>query len=78
MHGGRGAQAEDNTGGLRGGLEVDFSGEESLGRFLDLHESFNRFINSKFGRQMDYAEYLESVDSFDDIKRHHRFSKAYR
>lgn len=71
-------QPEDTSGGLRGELDVEFSGEESLGRFLDLHESFNRFINSKFGRPMEYAEYVASLDSFEGIKRHHRFSKAYR
>mmetsp|Transcript_6383 Transcript_6383/g.18382 ORF Transcript_6383/g.18382 Transcript_6383/m.18382 type:complete len:504 (+) Transcript_6383:259-1770(+) len=71
-------EPEDTSGGLRGELDVEFSGEESLGRFLDLHESFNRFINSKFGRPMEYAEYVASLDSFEGIKRHHRFSKAYR
>lgn len=70
-------EAENNTEGLPGELDVEFSGEESLGRFLDLHEPFNAFINSNFGRQVDYSAYVASVDSFD-VKRSQRFSKAYR
>ena len=30
---------------------VPFSGEEGMGRFLDLHEHYNTFTNSKFGKQ---------------------------
>jgi splicing factor 3A subunit 3 len=63
---------------LRGELPVEFSGEEALGRYLDLHEHFNRFINSKFGRQLDYSGYLAALDAFEDITRHQRLSKPYR
>ena len=70
-------QAED-TGGLRGELGVEFSGEEALGRYLDLHAAFNRFINSKFGRQLDYTGYLSTIGAFGEVPRHHRTSKAYR
>jgi Pre-mRNA-splicing factor SF3A3, of SF3a complex, Prp9 len=57
---------------------VEFSGEEALGRFLDVHEHYNRFINSKFGRQLDYAGYLAALDAFEDVPRHLRASKPYR
>ena len=72
-------QAENDALALRGGeLPVDFSGEEALGRFLDVHEHYNRFINSKFGRQLDYAGYLAALDAFEDVPRPLRASKPYR
>ena len=72
-------QAENDALALRGGeLPVEFSGEEALGRFLDVHEHYNRFINSKFGRQLDYAGYLAALDAFEDVPRHLRASKPYR
>lgn len=70
-------QAE-NDEVLRGELPVEFSGEEALGRYLDLHEHFNAFINSKFGRQLDYSGYLSALDAFEDVPRHQRLSKPYR
>lgn len=74
-------QAEHDTLALRGGdsdLPLEFSGEEALGRFLDLHEHFNRFINSKFGRQLDYTGYLSALDAFEDVPCHLRSGKPYR
>lgn len=72
-------QAENDALALRGGeLPVEFSGEEALGRFLDVHEHYNRFINSKFGRQLDYAGYLAALDAFEDVPRPLRASKPYR
>ncbi|KAJ0753112.1 putative transcription factor C2H2 family [Helianthus annuus] len=38
---------------------IQFSGEEAYGRYLDLHELYNDYINSKFGKQIDYSAYLE-------------------
>lgn len=38
---------------------LDFSGEEAFGRYIDLHEFYNRYINSKFGEPMEYTAYLE-------------------
>ncbi len=57
---------------------MDFSGEEGLGRYLDLHPFYLRFINSKFGRQTDYAEYVGSVTSFAEVPRSQRLGRAYR
>lgn len=57
---------------------MEFSGEEALGRYLDLHFHYQRFINSKFGKQIDYLTYVAAVDNFGDIPRHHRLSKPYR
>ncbi|KAF5790506.1 putative splicing factor SF3a60 binding domain, SF3A3 domain, splicing factor 3A subunit 3 [Helianthus annuus] len=38
---------------------IQFRGEEAYGRYLDLHELYNDYINSKFGKQIDYSTYLE-------------------
>lgn len=31
---------------------MPFSGEEAMGRFMDLHELFHTYTNSKFGKQV--------------------------
>lgn len=49
-----------------------------MGRYLDLHPFYLQFINSKFGRQTDYAEYVGSATAFADIPRSQRLGKAYR
>lgn len=56
---------------------LEFSGEEANGRYLDLHAFYNRFINSPFGTQMDYGEYLSTFAEFSLISRSKKFSKAY-
>nr|KJB44545.1 hypothetical protein B456_007G258600 [Gossypium raimondii] len=38
---------------------IEFSGEEAFGRYLDLHELFNQYINSKFGSKIEYSAYLD-------------------
>ncbi|MBA0700747.1 hypothetical protein Goari_020408, partial [Gossypium aridum] len=38
---------------------IEFSGEEAFGRYLDLHELFNQYINSKFGAKIEYSAYLD-------------------
>lgn len=58
--------------------EVPFSGEEVGGRYLDLHEHFHTFVNAKFGKQLDYVEYLVSFAGLDDIARPQRLTKQYR
>ena len=44
-------QAENDAALLAEAPTVAFSGEEALGRFLDLHELFHAYTNSKFGKQ---------------------------
>eukprot|EP00955_Chlamydomonas_euryale_P116043 366393-Chlamydomonas_euryale.AAC.2 len=51
-------QAESDEHLLREEPRPEFSGEEGLGRCLDLHEHFQRFVNSKFGKKMEYYEYI--------------------
>ena len=57
---------------------MDFSGEEGGGRYLDLHEQFQLFVNSKFKREIPYSEYCVTFDDFKDIQRESRLSKPYR
>lgn len=71
-------EAEDEESMLKFEPEVEFSGEESMGRYLDLHELYNHFINAKFGSKIDYFEYLTNLKEFGDINRHSKFTKAYR
>lgn len=40
-------QAEDDSGLLKEEPHVEFTGEEGLGRYLDLHDLFSRFLNAK-------------------------------
>ncbi|KAK9814485.1 hypothetical protein WJX72_006646 [[Myrmecia] bisecta] len=71
-------EAENHEDRLKEQPRVEFSGEEALGRFLDLHEHHNRFLNSKFGRQVEYAEYVSSLTAFDQVPRQQRLARAYR
>jgi hypothetical protein len=71
-------QAEPEEEALKEVPEVPFSGEEVGGRYLDLHEHFHRFVNAKFGKQLDYVEYLVSFSDVDEIPRQQRLSKPFR
>lgn len=59
-------------------LMLDFSGEEAYGRYLDLHEFYNRFINSKFGEPMEYTAYLEVFSQTQKIPRKYKMTRKYR
>ena len=72
------SQAEDDGTALRYEPPLEFSGEEALGRYLDLHGHHMAFVNSPFGRQQDYAEYVATLDAFDQIPRRHRTGAAYQ
>ena len=39
---------------------AEFSGEEGLGRYLDLHEHHQRFVSAHktFGRKVEYSDYV--------------------
>jgi hypothetical protein len=45
------AQAENDEALLGEAPAPLFSGEEAMGRFLDLHEHHQAYLNSKFGKQ---------------------------
>jgi len=46
---------------------VDFTDEEGFGKYLDLHEAYNQYINLKNIEHMDYLTYLVTFDRFFDI-----------
>jgi hypothetical protein len=71
-------QAVPEEEALKEQVDVPFSGEEVGGRYLDMHTHYHAFVNSKFGRQCDYVEYLVTFGHTDEISRQHRLSKPYR
>ena len=48
---------------------VEFSDEEGYGKFLDLHECYDKFINLKGVDRVDYISYITSFDQLYDISR---------
>lgn len=56
---------------------VEFSGEEAYGRFLDMHELYNQYRNSKFGRSIEYFTYLEKFPQTAEIPRHLKLTRQY-
>ena len=49
--------------------------QESYGRYLDLHELYNQFLNSKFGRPMEYSAFLEEFSQTHTISRGVKLTK---
>ncbi|KAL9238643.1 hypothetical protein vseg_013039 [Gypsophila vaccaria] len=47
-------------------LHIPFSGEEGFGKYLDLHEFYRRYTNSKFGHYVTYIDYLRTFPGIDD------------
>ncbi|KAG0031254.1 hypothetical protein BGZ81_001543 [Podila clonocystis] len=50
-------------------LEEMFSGEESGGRYLDLHEVHEQYMNLKSLKRTNYLGYLSEFTLFDEIER---------
>lgn len=48
-------------------MEAKFSGEEHYGKYLDLIEVFNEFLNLKNQSKIDYFKYIKIFDDFDQI-----------
>ncbi|KAK3165090.1 hypothetical protein QOZ80_1AG0028790 [Eleusine coracana subsp. coracana] len=57
---------------------IEFTGEEAYGRYLDLHELYNEFINSKFGTPMEYSAYVGTFTQTEKISRNHKATRQYR
>uniref|UniRef100_A0A061SF95 Splicing factor 3A subunit 3 n=2 Tax=Tetraselmis sp. GSL018 TaxID=582737 RepID=A0A061SF95_9CHLO len=57
---------------------VEFSGEEASGRCLDLHHLHQIYLNSKFGKKIDYITYINNLSNFSEIPRQLRLSRPYR
>ncbi|KAJ3108136.1 hypothetical protein HDU97_002048 [Phlyctochytrium planicorne] len=58
-------------------LDILFSGEENLGKFLDLNEVFVAYINLKGVKSLNYLAYLNEFDNFENIPAETRKSSAY-
>ncbi|CAH8384498.1 unnamed protein product [Eruca vesicaria subsp. sativa] len=57
---------------------ISFSGEEGAGRYLDLHDLYNQYINSKFGERVEYSVYLDVFSQPEKIARKLKFSRQYK
>lgn len=64
--------------GVRVDLDAVFSGDEAYGRYLDLHELHNTFVNAKFGRQVDYLTYLQQLTYFSEVPATQRSAPPYQ
>ncbi|ESN96303.1 hypothetical protein HELRODRAFT_68394 [Helobdella robusta] len=56
---------------------VQFTDEEGYGKYLDMHECYNKYINLKGVERVDYLTYLNVYDHFFDIPRE-RKNAAYK
>ena len=46
---------------------IEFSDEEGYGKYLDLHECYEKFVNVKGVDRVDYVSYLMEFDKLFDI-----------
>ena len=46
---------------------VEFSDEEGYGKFLDLYEVYDKFVNLKGVERVDYISYIQSFDQLYDV-----------
>ncbi|XP_038875231.1 splicing factor SF3a60 homolog [Benincasa hispida] len=68
----------EDDGLLKEEPQIEFSGEEAFGRYLDLHELYNQYINSKFGEAIEYSSYLDVFSQPQKISRKLKISRQYR
>ncbi|VIO94010.1 conserved hypothetical protein,hypothetical protein [Brugia malayi] len=57
---------------------VEFTDEEGYGRFLDLHTLYDKYINIKGVKRMDYLAFLSNFDRFTDIPMSAKKTGSYR
>ncbi|XAR71638.1 hypothetical protein NMG60_11018010 [Bertholletia excelsa] len=57
---------------------IDFTGEEAFGKYLDMHELYNEYINSKFGEPIEYSAYLDVFSQPQKIPRKLKLTRQYR
>ncbi|KAI8927656.1 hypothetical protein BC831DRAFT_451732 [Entophlyctis helioformis] len=48
-------------------VESLFTGEESMGKYLDLHDIFNRYLNLKGVKKTTYLAFLAEFDQFGNV-----------
>ncbi|KAJ9507341.1 hypothetical protein QJQ45_006307 [Haematococcus lacustris] len=73
-------EAENDEALLKEEPTVEFTGEEGLGRYLDLHALFAAFQNAKFGsKTLEYYEFVTGLGAhLGNIPRHFKMGAAYR
>jgi splicing factor 3A subunit 3 len=70
---------EDDAALARADPVLSFSGEEGLGRFLDLHELHQAWQNAKFGGQIEYSAYVAALEThLGEVPRGAKATAAYR
>ncbi|KAJ7959329.1 Splicing factor 3A subunit 3 [Quillaja saponaria] len=57
--------------------QIEFSGEEAFGKYLDMHELYNQYINSKFGEPIEYSAYLDIFSLPHKIPRKLKMTRQY-
>ncbi|KAK4336625.1 hypothetical protein RND71_043737 [Anisodus tanguticus] len=57
---------------------VDFTDEEGYGKYFDLNECFNKFVNLKNIEKIDYLTYLNKFDNFVDIPKERKLNSEYK
>ncbi|KDP22149.1 hypothetical protein JCGZ_25980 [Jatropha curcas] len=57
---------------------IEFTGEEAFGKYLDMHELYNQYINSKFGEHIEYSAYLDIFPQPQKIPRKLKLTRQYR
>ncbi|XP_057951620.1 splicing factor SF3a60 homolog [Malania oleifera] len=68
---------EDSEELLKEQPQIEFSGEEAFGRYLDMHELYNDYINSKFGEPIEYTAYLDVFTQPHKIPRKSKMTRQY-
>merc|ERR1719361_212328 len=48
---------------------AEFTDEEGYGKFLDLHECYDKYVNLKGVDKIDYINYITSFDQLYDVPR---------
>ncbi|KAM9320540.1 splicing factor 3A subunit 3 isoform 2-T2 [Gastrophryne carolinensis] len=57
---------------------VEFTDEESYGRYLDLHDCYLKYINLKSSEKLDYITYLSTFDQLFDIPKERKNAEYKR
>lgn len=59
-------------------LENMFSGEESLGRYLDLHLLYDQFVNLKSIEKVPYTTYLLTFQNLAQVPKSVKRTSEYK
>lgn len=54
---------------------IDFTDEEGYGKYLDLHECYEKYINLKGVDRVDYLSYLATFDQLFEIPKERKNSE---